>query len=480
MKLPPLHLTLRNRLLLMMLALLLLSLASLAYLGTRSEKQVLSQIERRTQALSTAIQISVEQLAGLSDEDRLRDYVANLKKRGIKELSIVSNEEEVIASSNPTRVGAKAPGLDRGRERNLMITAKFGQEASDGVQRTHNLIVPIVMGDEPLGYAHIIMLVDDFDQLFARSRVRRLLVTLGVFGIGMMASVFLSRRYTRPIDDVVLAARKVAAGDLSQTLPEDRQDEIGELTRSFNEMVRNLQAKQELEERLRKAEHFSALGQLASGIAHEIRNPLNFINLSIDHLRARFGPAAPEDRETYVALITNIKGEIHRLNGMVENFLSYGKPRRLALRPCAVGDLLKEVVALAEQKAEGQGIVVTLDVAPELPPARVDGQQLKACFMNVVANAIQAMPGGGELRIGLRAGPGWLHIAFRDTGCGIAQEHLPLIFEPYFSTKEAGIGLGLALTRRVVEEHGGQVEVESVLGQGTQITLTLRVPAEAA
>jgi len=479
------NLRLRTKLVVMMLLLLLLSLASLFLLYWQAERLLVAQVERHTTDLSTAIKVSVEQLTskGRTTEARLQDYVHRLEQRGVREISILSNEREVIASSNPRRVGARVDP----RRRDLLITARLGEEAfGEREQKTYNLIVPITVGTQRTGYILVSMILDDFANLVRVNLLKRIVLTVLVFALGIAASLVLAWKVTRPIQQVVEAAQRVAHGDLDQTLPADRRDEIGELERSFNEMVERLRANRALEARLHQAERLSAIGQLASGIAHEVRNPLNFINLSIDFLRSRFGPAAGADREEFDRLVESVKKEIHRLNGMIENFLLLGKPLKLDRKPCRVDVLLDDVAQVARQKAAAQQIQVEAQVAPALPPVVADGAQLKTCFMNLLVNAFQAMPNGGRLQIAAAAvnggagGPAAVEVTFRDTGNGIPAADLPRIFEPYFTTKEAGIGLGLAITKKIVEEHGGSIGVESRPGEGTRVAIVLPVTDDAA
>ena len=486
------NLGLRAKLLLMMFSLLLLTLASLFVLYWYAERALIDQVEKHTMDLSTAIQISVERLTSKerTDEARLQDYVNRLQQKGVKEISIVSNEEEVIASSNPKRVGA---AIDP-RQRDLFITARLGETlATEKGQKNYNLIVPIVVGNQRTGYALISMVLDDFAQISRLNFVKRLVVTVLVFGLGIVASLILSWKYTRPIDQVVQAARRVAQGDLQESVPVERHDEIGELTTSFNDMVAKLRANKELEHRLHQAERLSSIGQLASGIAHEIRNPLNFINLSIDHLQSRFSPTDPRSREEFTHLVSWVKTEIHRLNTMITNFLNYGKPLKLEPRPCDLAPLLHDVVSMASGKAEEQGIAIERDSSVDLPRVLVDGEQIKTCFVNVLVNAFQAMPSGGRLSITTALVNGtdpatsmppagserWVEVRFQDTGCGIASEDLAKVFEPYFTTKEVGIGLGLALTKKIVEEHGGVIALDSVHAQGTAVSIRLPVEEQA-
>ncbi|MBI4572152.1 MAG: HAMP domain-containing protein, partial [candidate division NC10 bacterium] len=493
-------LSLRGKLLGMMFGLLMLVLATLFLLYWRAESQLISQVERHTTDLSTAIQISVEQLTskGRTSEARLQDYVQRLQQRGVREISIVSNEEEVVASSNPRRVGAR---VDQKRK-DLLITARLGEENVSGrSQKTYNLFVPIVVGNQRSGYILISMILDDFAELAQVNFIKRLIATVLVFGIGIAGTVVLAWTYAKPISRVMEAARRVAQGNLDEHLPTNRRDEIGELNRSFNEMVQGLREKAELEARLHQAERLSAIGHLASGIAHEVRNPLNSISLIIDHLGAQFPPSGPAEREEFARLTSIIKQEIHRLNSMIETFLKYGKPLELKRQPTDIRTLLDEVLEVAAQKAQAQQIRVERDYATGLPEVWVDAPYIKTCFLNLVLNALQAMtPGGGSLAVTARPAPdgaggqsgdlatgqsgtppdrqsaqlpgcqpadGWVEVRFQDTGVGIAPEHLPRVFEPYFTTKEVGIGLGLALTKQILEQHGARIELSSQPGKGT-------------
>ncbi len=222
------------------------------------------------------------------------------------------------------------------------------------------------------------------------------------------------------------------------------------------------------------ASRLATVGEMAAGIAHEIRNPLNFINLSIDHLREAFAPANDAQKVQYKHILTTIKDELARLNQLVTDFLSYGRPAKLKLRELDARTLIQEVRDLVITKADEQGVRIQIESNGSGDTKLVaDAEQLKTCFSNLMINAVQAMPGGGELDINLLPDGDKIEIEFNDTGIGILPEALEQIFEPYYSTKETGIGLGLPLTKKIIEEHGGQIEVESEVGIGTSFIVTL-------
>jgi nitrogen fixation/metabolism regulation signal transduction histidine kinase len=161
----------------------------------------------------------------------------------------------------------------------------------------------------------------------------------------------------------------VAGGNLDQELQTERKDEIGELTQSFNYMVRKLREERVLEEKLRKAEHLASIGQFSTSIAHEIRNPLNFISLSIDHIKEKYTPYNGEGKETFDSLIINIKNEIQRVSRFAESFLEYGRPLEINTTPTDIRQLIEDVLELILAKAQKEHIIIERDfeTMPELP-----------------------------------------------------------------------------------------------------------------
>ena len=284
-------------------------------------------MEKQTAELTKAIQIGVEEVTmgkGKSDEARLAKYLKKQNTKGVNEISIINNTDEIVASTNPQRVGE--PMTHKKKE--LIIKAELGEPVSEE-GKTFNVILPVVAGDTQYGYIHLKINKDDFSDVLRSNVISRVIATLFVFGIGIVFTLILARQYTRPIERVVDAAMRVAAGDLTQKLRVESKDEIGKLAESFNFMVTKLRAARTLKEKLREAEHLSGLGQLSRHMAHEIRNPLNFISLSIDHIGAKYRPDDKADYEKFGSLISGIRQEITRLDKLVNDFLDYSRPLSL-------------------------------------------------------------------------------------------------------------------------------------------------------
>jgi len=469
-----LSISLNKKLIGMMLLLSIILISVMQFLYAQSEKALLSELENQTAELSKAIQVGVEEVTskGSTDEMKLQNYLKKLNAKGLKEISIISNADEIIASTNPMKVGEEVGRVKKER----IIKAELGEPVSkEG--KVYNVILPVVAGNEHYGYIHLKINVEDFSEILASNSIKRIVATSLVFGIGIILAVFLSWMYTKPIHNVVNAARSVAAGDLTPELTTDRKDEIGELTKAFNYMVQKLREERALEEKLREAEHLSGIAQLGKSIAHEIRNPLNFISLSIDHLKTKYIPNQGEDKEKFESLITSIKHEIQRLNKLVGDFLDYGKSLRLTLQDVDIEGLINEVISLVSAKAEKDGIKISFQNGG-LPKLSADPELIKTCIFNIIINAFQAMPDNGTLTVTTKVSNGEAYIIIEDTGIGVSKENLPKLFDPFFSTKSTGLGLGLAMTKRVIEEHGGRADFQSTEGKGSTMTISLPLKNE--
>jgi len=237
--------------------------------------------------------------------------------------------------------------------------------------------------------------------------------------------------------------------------------------------VTQLRERKHLEERLREAEHLSRVGQLASGIAHEIRNPLNYISLAIDHLKDEVRGSCPDKQDEVTKIAETIKEEVRKANYMVLNFMNYGRPLKLRRSQVVYAEIIDRALTVLREKLNEQKVTVVVDLPPELPLLSCDQELLRNCLFNFITNGAQAMPQGGTITLGASHADGMFRLTFTDQGTGIPPEELEKIFQPYFTTKEAGIGLGLAITDRIIREHGGRIEVASARGEGTTFTVFL-------
>jgi signal transduction histidine kinase len=229
---------------------------------------------------------------------------------------------------------------------------------------------------------------------------------------------------------------------------------------------------------LRRRDRLAAMGELASGVAHEIRNPLNAITMSVKRIRTEFrsNDAAVSDQAELDELLDILDGQTRRIDATVQQFLDYARPRPLAPRPVDLDQLLVEVGESTRALAESRGVSLGVE-STSVGTARLDSDQIRQVLDNLLRNAIEATPAGGAVTLAAtRAGDGVV-ITVSDTGAGIEPDHLPRIFDLYFTTKSDGTGIGLAVTHQIVTAHGGTLDVESHPGDGT--TMFVRLPIES-
>lgn len=299
-------------------------------------------------------------------------------------------------------------------------------------------------------------------------QVGAIVLICAVLGVTLLAYYLL-----RPVRSLVAATNKIAQGDLNLTIPVQTRDELGDLTLSFNHMVRNLSR---IQQELVRSEKLISLGRLSAGVAHEIRNPLNAIKGAIVHIQRR------RQQDHLVTEYTQlISEEIDRLNTFVTEFLYFARQSKPKLVPTHVNQLIKATQKLFQEQTSQLKIRVHNKLDPHLPELLADPQQIEQVLVNVLINAMDALPEGGDIIFSSFVlknqqppyAPESIRIEIRDNGMGIAEEHLDTIFDPFFSTKEAGTGIGLPLSLSIVENHNGKMTVGPRLVSGIKVTIEL-------
>ncbi len=241
---------------------------------------------------------------------------------------------------------------------------------------------------------------------------------------------------------------------------------------------RHLRRMKEMEDRIHLAERLSSLGHLASGVAHEIRNPLNAIGMGLQRLKREFSPHEESKQEEYRSFTDLILNEIRRVNGIIEQFLSLSRPFRLDLRPTSLQELVGNLTVLFQEEASSKHIVLRTEIDPGLPLIAVDPERLKEALINILKNGMEAMEEGGALSVSTRSFKDRVEVVISDSGSGIPPDQMEKIFNYYYTTKEKGSGLGLPIAHRIIEAHGGQLRIETQPEAGTKVTVTL--PAREA
>ena len=327
---------------------------------------------------------------------------------------------------------------------------------------------------------------------------------LSLFGVVFLSGLFVWMVVHNPLRELETGTERIANGNLGYQIPVHAHDEVGQLAQSFNDMSNRLQLAQAeitawahtLEERvdektreLKQAhqhmlhvEKMATIGKMAAVVAHEINNPLSGI-LTYSRLVKRWidkNTDATTKQEEMKGSLDLIASESKRCGELVHNLLSFSRVSPMNLAWCDLNQVIDRCTRLVQHKLDLGGIQLNLDLAADMPPAHCDPAQIEQVVLALVINAIDAMPQEGNLWITTRPkGEGAVELVIRDDGIGIPLEHLPHIFEPFYTTKESGgSGLGLAISESIVERHGGTIEVNSVVGQGTTFKIVLPMDSQ--
>ena len=484
--------TFRGRLLMILAFLLVVTLGVQYYLNYLNEDENNDLREKQEASVTDGLRLGT---SSVTSDFRIQELLAQGQARlsaedqvRIKDILIIDNDLRVTDAYKDTYLPVQN---DDGT-----VTYKYLPDLTDLAP----LMQPELLGDDAKNFpnakedasasddeAHVlpvetsrgrwyVMVILHNDPRAAAIRAAKPLVfTLGILLVSTLITFYLVWRFTRPITNLSLAARKVAKGDLSVRVPDSqRTDEMGQLARQFNEMTSELEKKSELEAKLQQAEKSAVVGRLGSAIAHEIRNPLNYINLTLDHLRSKFKPAEPDKIAAFEKLTSQLKAEVARINQQISDFLNYSRPANADLRPVDPRKVVEDSLRIVEAEADEKHIKIGLVEQEDVTQVMADPEFLRSVFNNLFINAVQSMEGkGGNLNVKISPDDGFVRFDISDTGSGIPEENIPKIFEPYFSTKETGTGLGLAIVHKVVDVHHGTIDVHSQEGSGTSFTIKL-------
>jgi len=332
--------------------------------------------------------------------------------------------------------------------------------------------------DEIIGIIYVGMLEEKFVDMKKSTMWTFLGITFAGIVCVMVISYFLGNGILKPIEELVHAAHQWAKGNLSHRVEVSSKDELGELVDTFNMMASSLKERNErlkqVQDQIIQCEKLAGLGRLAAGVAHEINNPLGSILVYSHLLLEDMDEDAPEKE--------NIKKIIHqttRCKDIVKDLLELSRQDRPRIEPISVNNILGSLISLFESQALFQNIEIVQNFEDELPNIMADFSRLEQVFMNIILNAAEAMKGKGKLNISTYKSEDGKHIKieFADTGPGISEEEQNKVFEPFYTTKEAGkgTGLGLAVSYGIIQKHNGTIEIDSQVGVGTTFIITLPI-----
>ncbi|MBI2216881.1 MAG: hypothetical protein HYU51_06245 [Candidatus Rokubacteria bacterium] len=349
------------------------------------------------------------------------------RQPGVTQVALLGSDLTVVAHSDPTRVGTR---IDDGALAQALAERRSASRVVERAPGTSVLetVRPLAADGGHVGLLAIDFSTDAMERAWQRDVRGALWLGAAVLGLGIagMGLIFWTQQ-------------------------------------------RHLRELSALEAEMERRERLAALGDVAAAFAHEVRNPLNAVSMGLQRLASEF---VPEPAEEYGRFVSVIQGEVRRLNTIVEQFIALARPLPLKPARFALGDLFGELAALLEPEARRAGVTLAVE-GGGVASIVADRDRLKQVLLNLVLNAIQAMGGSGRVAISAERARDGVVLAVADTGPGIAPEALARVFDPYFTTKRGGLGLGLTIARRIVEAHGGAIDVESHAGRGTRFRVRL-------
>ena len=322
---------------------------------------------------------------------------------------------------------------------------------------------------QPLG--DFVMRVSQAGLNALASELQWAFLSVGAIGIvvAFIIGFFMARRITRPIEELARAAARVGVGRSPGRMPEPTEDEVGDLIRTFKRMTEDLA---ESRRDLVRAERIAAWREIAQKLAHEIKNALSPIQVSVENVQRSHAAGRPEFEEILTEAVETVRDEVAGLRRLVNEFSHFARMPELKLEPADLNGVVQRAAQLHGQNA--QGVQVLRRLAPELPAVALDGEALARAVGNLVLNAIEASPPGGEVTVTTaRLDAAHAEITVEDAGPGVPADVRERIFEPYFTTKAGGSGLGLAMVYKIVAEHDGRIEIEERPGGGGRFRVVL-------
>jgi signal transduction histidine kinase len=493
-----------TKLTLLLLVAVAVAMAGYGYMRAQEEQQRLTdEIQQEVLLLANAIKLAVEHALRDRQPQDIQDLLAAMVRdpNPVDRIRVFDRRLEDIGGAAAEQAAATL--VPQGELEEVLRTGKTIVRFE--VDRSRPVVYALLpLRSQRGGAVGVLEVVHVADrvQRQIRDATRDLIIRIGLLSLTIALVIWLAVRISirRPVAKLVRAALALGRGNLAQRIDIRRRDEIGQLATAFNRMAEQLQAahgeimagtqaRLELERQVQQAEKLAAVGRLASEVAHEIGTPLNIISG-----RAEMIQKGLQALQALSPNVDTILHQIERIGGIMRQLLEYARPKRPAIRTVATGPILTRTVELLEPVARQRQVRVEVQVADGLPPLFADPDQLQQVLLNLMTNALDATPPGGEVRLAahehdrgltiesadprprIRRGQPdepYLILLVADTGGGMPRQRLEQIFEPFFSTKEraGGTGLGLPIVQDILLAHRGAIEVRSAEGAGTTVRL---------
>jgi signal transduction histidine kinase len=406
----------------------------------------------------------------------------------IRELNIFSPSGVILKSSKPWLIGRKVDAATR----KWYLEGEFKRPIKRRDEGVFSVLFPIANTEQCVqchGSTAKLngILAVDVSMVQTQEKVGELSKTMILWALGITATLalllglFLTRFVTDPIQDLIATMERAERG-LEARVQVRSADDIGRLGEAFNSLLSKLErARRRVEryhyEQMKRADRLASIGEMAAGIAHEIKNPLAGIAGVIQVLKKDIAAGDPKR-----AILDEVLSQVERMDKAVRNLLSFARPPEPKMTLVDINELIGKLIDFLSPQFAKHGITAERKLTAGLPWLVLDPDLMQQALLNISLNAIKAMPEGGKFSVETRADeregdtPGAIKIIFTDSGEGISPENLSRIFSPFFTTRQQGTGLGLSITQRIVEQHHGELIVASATGKGSIFTITLPLP----
>lgn len=376
--------------------------------------------------------------------------------RNLSQEEEAQREREIISNTKPGLIAT-----EMGNEPLFRISGSWDDQVVE-------YISPVVLRGNVVA---VIWAGERLNPFFYQSSYFRKILryfNLSVLTIVMIGTLIIIRNITAGVDRLKQGLHRMEE-DIHHLLPE-MSGELGQVALAVNRMAVGLSEKERLEDQLRQSEHLIALGRLATGVAHELRNPIGIIKTLVELMKQEYSQVSGIEEFTKA-----IDEQVDRQDMEIQELLDFGRPTRVSIKECSVNDLIKGVLSFSAAMLRNQRVSVELLLDNKLSKISADTEKLKQVFVNIIVNAAETMPDGGKLEIITKETDSIVVISFSDTGEGIPAEDKLRIFDPFYTTKKTGTGLGLSISYQSVQLHGGNIEVVSDQGIGSTFIISLPV-----
>jgi two-component system NtrC family sensor kinase len=493
MKLKLMDWNLRHKIILHVVVIGLLAGFIMTYLYLSTQKNIITKLnQQKAELVGSMIECNaVHQM----QEGKSKDIGPSLQRitdsNNIKSLRLIDSKGKILKSSDPDEPGNYIEEdrikkmvefyseLDKAEASQVQFISSY--QSFYAIQNREECYKCHSPENKVIGILEVNLEEAATANLIYRNQFRAIVISL----LALVILIFIILRLfekviNRPLSELKDQMKKVQGGNLGVKLRPKKNDDIGDLTKSFNIMVANLKrANMEIEElhsrEMERAGHLASMGELAAGLAHEIKNPIAGIKGALEVINQRTEPNAPEKE-----IFTEILHQTDRIYHIVQDLLSYARPREINLKPTNPSECIQRAITLARSQTQDKDIEFHFEKSEKEIQILCDENKIQEVVLNLLINSIAAIEEKGEISVEVtQKSDRWLEIAIRDDGKGIKTEHLSLAFNPFFTTRKRGTGLGLSICKKIIEAHKGSIDVQSEEGKGTIFTIRLPLVNQA-